>query len=81
MILSFARGLGEFGATITFVSNIPGETETLPLAIYTFVQTPGGDAQALRLSLFAVVLSIAALIASEWLTRRSRNTAGGDDRR
>ena len=80
-LLSFARSLGEFGATITFVSNIPGETETLPLAIYTFVQTPGGDAQALRLSLFAVVLSIAALIASEWLTRRSRKSKGGNDRR
>jgi len=80
-LLSFARSLGEFGATITFVSNIPGETETLPLAIYTFVQTPGGDAQALRLSLLAVVLSIAALIASEWLTRRSRKTEGAGDRR
>ena len=71
VLLSFARGLGEFGATITFVSNIPGETETLPLAIYTFVQSPGGDAQAIRLSLIAVVLSIAALITSEWLTRRT----------
>lgn len=80
-LLSFARSLGEFGATITFVSNIPGETETLPLAIYTFVQTPGGDAQALRLSLLAVALSFAALIASEWLTRRSRQTATADDRR
>lgn len=70
-LLSFARSLGEFGATITFVSNIPGETETLPLAIYTFVQSPGGDAQALRLSLIAVVLSVGALIGSEWLTRRS----------
>jgi molybdate transport system permease protein len=80
-LLSFARSLGEFGATITFVSNIPGETETLPLAIYSLVQSPGGDAQALRLSLFAVVLSIVALIASEWLTRRSRKTADADDRR
>jgi len=71
VLLSFARSLGEFGATITFVSNIPGETETLPLAIYTFVQSPGGDAQATRLSLIAVVLSIAALITSEWLTRRT----------
>jgi molybdate transport system permease protein len=71
VLLSFARSLGEFGATITFVSNIPGETETLPLAIYTFVQSPGGDAQAIRLSLIAVVLSIAALITSEWLTRRA----------
>jgi molybdate transport system permease protein len=69
-LLSFARGLGEFGATITFVSNIPGETQTLPLAIYTFTQVPGGDAGALRLSLIAVVLSLIALAASEWLTRR-----------
>jgi molybdate transport system permease protein len=71
VLLSFARSLGEFGATITFVSNIPGETETLPLAIYTFVQSPGGDAQAIRLSLIAVLLSIAALVTSEWLTRRT----------
>ncbi len=70
-LLSFARSLGEFGATITFVSNIPGETETLPLAIYTLVQSPGGDAQALRLSIISVILSILALIASEWLTRRA----------
>jgi molybdate transport system permease protein len=71
VLLSFARGLGEFGATITFVSNIPGETETLPLAIYSFTQTPGGDAQALHLSLIAVAIALAALAASEWLTRRS----------
>ena len=70
-LLSFARSLGEFGATITFVSNIPGETETLPLAIYALVQSPGGDAQALRLSIISVILSILALIASEWLTRRA----------
>jgi molybdate transport system permease protein len=70
-LLSFARGLGEFGATITFVSNIPGETETLPLAIYTFTQVPGGEMQAMRLSILAVILSIAALATSEWLTRRS----------
>ena len=69
-LLSFARGLGEFGATITFVSNIPGETQTLPLAIYTFTQVPGGDAGALRLSAVAVVLSLVALAGSEWLTRR-----------
>jgi molybdate transport system permease protein len=69
-LLSFARGLGEFGATITFVSNIPGETQTLPLAIYTFTQVPSGDAAALRLSIIAVVLSLVALAASEWLTRR-----------
>ncbi len=70
-LLSFARSLGEFGATITFVSNIPGETETLPLAIYSLTQAPGGDAEALRLSAIAVVLSIGALMASEWLTRRA----------
>jgi molybdate transport system permease protein len=81
MVLCFAKALGEFGATITFVSNIPGETETLPLAIYAFVQTPGGDAQAIRLSVIAVALSIAALIASEWLTRRSRRSESGRDRR
>jgi molybdate transport system permease protein len=69
-LLSFARGLGEFGATITFVSNIPGETQTLPLAIYTFTEVPGGDLGALRLSLVADVLSLIALAASEWLTRR-----------
>jgi molybdate transport system permease protein len=70
-LLSFARGLGEFGATITFVSNIPGETQTLPLAIYTFTQVPSGEGNALRLSIIAVALSIVALAASEWLTRRS----------
>jgi molybdate transport system permease protein len=79
-LLSFARGLGEFGATITFVSNIPGETQTLPLAIYTFTQAPGGDAQALRLSIIAVVLSIIALATSEWLTRRSERMQGNDRR-
>ena len=70
-ILAFARALGEFGATITFVSNIPGETQTLPLAIYTYTQAPGYDDQVLRLSLLAVALSIAALALSEWLVRRS----------
>jgi molybdate transport system permease protein len=70
MVLCFAKALGEFGATITFVSNIPGETETLPLAIYAFTQVPGGDASALRLSVIAVILSIVALVLSEWLTRR-----------
>lgn len=67
VLLAFARSLGEFGATITFVSNIPGETETLPLAIYSFTQVPGGDARALKLSLVAVVLSAMALAASHWL--------------
>jgi molybdate transport system permease protein len=80
VLLSFARGLGEFGATITFVSNIPGETETLPLAIYTFTQVPSGDAQALRLSIVAVALSVVALVTSEWLTPRRKRKAD-DDRR
>ena len=71
-LLGFARCLGEFGATITFVSNIPGETQTLPLAIYTYTQVPGQDAQALKLSVLSVILSLAALAASEWLVRRSR---------
>ena len=64
-ILSFARAMGEFGATITFVSNIPGETQTLPTLIYTFTQVPGGDAAALRLTFISLALSLAAIIASE----------------
>src|SRR5208283_151137 len=79
-LLSFARSLGEFGATITFVSNIPGETETLPLAVYTFTQVPGGEGQALRLSIIAVVLSVVALASSEWLTRRSKGIDVADRR-
>ncbi len=79
MLLSFARGLGEFGATITFVSNIPGETRTLPLAIYTYTQTPSGDEAALRLSLLAVLLSLVALYASEILVRRAARRVAGQD--
>jgi molybdate transport system permease protein len=79
MLLSFARSLGEFGATITFVSNIPGETQTLPLAIYAFTQVPGGDAQALRLCVLSIVLSLAALMASEVLVRRATVRAAGRD--
>ena len=71
MILSFAKAMGEFGATITFVSNIPGETQTLPSAIYTFTQVPGGDAGALRLTLVSVAISMLALLASELLARRA----------
>jgi molybdate transport system permease protein len=71
VVLCFARALGEFGATITFVSNIPGETQTISAAIYTLTQVPGGDAEAGRLVLVAVVLALAALIASEWLSRRA----------
>ncbi|MBF2717024.1 MULTISPECIES: molybdate ABC transporter permease subunit [Rhizobium/Agrobacterium group] len=69
-VLAFAKAMGEFGATITFVSNIPGETQTLSAAIYTYTQVPGGDAGALRLTLVSVVLSLLALLASELLTRR-----------
>lgn len=69
-ILSFAKAMGEFGATITFVSNIPNETQTLPSAIYTFTQVPGGDDGALRLTLISIVISMAALVASEVLARR-----------
>ncbi|MEK9752934.1 MAG: molybdate ABC transporter permease subunit, partial [Rhodospirillaceae bacterium] len=69
-ILAFARSVGEFGATITFVSNIPGETRTLPLALYTLVQTPDGEAGALRLVVISVVLAFAALLASELTARR-----------
>jgi molybdate transport system permease protein len=78
MLLSFARSLGEFGATITFVSNIPGETQTLPLAIYTYTQVPGGDPQALRLCVISVALSLAALLVSEVLVRRANRRILGD---
>ncbi|MFT2213351.1 molybdate ABC transporter permease subunit [Rhizobium giardinii] len=67
MILAFAKAMGEFGATITFVSNIPGETQTLSSAIYTFTQVPGGDAGAFRLTIISVVISMAALMISEML--------------
>ena len=69
-ILSFAKAMGEFGATITFVSNIPGETQTLASAIYTYTQVPGGDVAAMRLTLISIAISFAALIASEVLARR-----------
>ncbi|MGA8612993.1 MAG: molybdate ABC transporter permease subunit [Xanthobacteraceae bacterium] len=71
VLLCFARALGEFGATITFVSNIPGETQTISAAIYTLTQIPGGDAAAGRLVLVAIALALAALIASEWFARRA----------
>lgn len=70
-VLGFARALGEFGATITFVSNVPGQTQTLPLAIYAALQTPDGEAQVLRLALISVALSLAALVGSELLARRA----------
>ena len=71
-VLGFAKALGEFGATITFVSSIPGETQTLASAIYGLLQVPGGEGGVLRLCLFAVALSCVALLASEWLLQRQR---------
>ena len=68
-ILAFAKAMGEFGATITFVSNIPGQTQTLPSAIYAFLQVPGGEDQAFRLVLVAIVIAMAALLLSEWVSR------------
>jgi len=77
-LLCFARALGEFGATITFVSNIPGETQTISAAIYTLTQVPGGDAAAGRLVMVAIALALAALIASEWVARRATIRFHGD---
>jgi molybdate transport system permease protein len=71
MVLCFAKALGEFGATITFVSNIPGETQTISAAIYSFMQVPGGESAAQRLVVVAIIIALAALIASEWLARRA----------
>ncbi len=76
MILSFAKAMGEFGATITFVSNIPGQTQTLPSAIYTFTQVPGGEAGALRLTLVSVAIAFGALLVSELLARRAQARVG-----
>ncbi len=73
-VLCFAKALGEFGATITFVSNIPGETQTIPAAIYNYTQAPGGDSGALRLSIVAVTIALGALLASELLARRAART-------
>ena len=76
-VLAFAKAMGEFGATITFVSNIPGQTQTLPSAIYAFLQVPGGDGQAFRLVLVAIAVAMGALIASEWIARRVARRIGG----
>lgn len=76
-VLAFARALGEFGATITFVSNIPGETRTLPLALYSFTQVPDGETAALRLAVLSVLVALAALIASEALARKSKAAMDG----
>jgi molybdate transport system permease protein len=76
-ILAFAKAMGEFGATITFVSNIPGETQTIPSAIYAFLQVPGGDADAFRLVVVSVVLAMGALVLSEWFARRAAVRVAG----
>ena len=75
-VMAFARSLGEFGATITFAGNIEGESRTLPVAIFTYTQVPGGDAAAVRLVIISVVLSLGAMIASELLARRIRRRIG-----
>ena len=75
LVLGFARSIGEFGATISFVSNIPGETRTLPIAIYTALQIPGQEDAVFRLAIISVLLSLAALVASEWLVRRQAGRA------
>ncbi|MCG6114175.1 MAG: molybdate ABC transporter permease subunit [Mesorhizobium sp.] len=77
MILAFAKAIGEFGATITFVSNIPGQTQTLPSAIYTFTQVPDGGAGAMRLTLVAIAIAMAALLASEFFARRVKKRMEG----
>ena len=76
-ILAFAKAMGEFGATITFVSNIPGQTQTLPSAIYTFLQVPGGEDDAARLVIVAIVIAMAALLLSEWISRAVARRIGG----
>jgi len=81
VVLAFAASLGEFGATITFAANIAGETRTLPLAIYTAIQTPGGDQLAFRLAVVAFVLAVAALLASEFLARRMTRMIGQEGSR
>jgi molybdate transport system permease protein len=78
MVLGFAKAIGEFGATITFVSNIPGETQTISSAIYSLIQTPDGDTAALRLVAVSIVIAIAALIGSEWFARRATQRLHGN---
>jgi len=78
MVLGFAKAIGEFGATITFVSNIPGETQTISSAIYSLIQTPDGDVAALRLVAISVVIAVAALIGSEWFARRATRRLHGN---
>ncbi len=77
-VLGFAKAIGEFGATITFVSNIPGETQTISSAIYSLIQTPEGDAAALRLVMVSVIIALAALVGSEWFARRATQRLHGN---
>lgn len=76
-MLSFARSLGEFGATISFVSNIPGETQTIPLAMYSFIETPGMESEAMRLCIISIAIALASMMVSEWLSRVSKTRLGG----
>lgn len=76
-MLSFARSLGEFGATISFVSNIPGETQTIPLAMYNFIETPGSEAEAMRLCIISVAIALTSLVGSEWLAKSMTKRLGG----
>lgn len=76
VVLGFAKAMGEFGATITFVANIPGQTQTLPSAIYAFLQIPGGEGGAVRLTLLAVGVALGAVLVSEWLARRVARRIG-----
>ncbi|WP_237360744.1 molybdate ABC transporter permease subunit [Vibrio marisflavi] len=75
-MLAFARSLGEFGATMTFVSNIPGETQTIPLAMYSFIQTPGDEGQAARLCVISIVIALVSLITSDWFAKRTQRRLG-----
>ncbi|AUI88228.1 molybdate ABC transporter permease [Vibrio azureus] len=75
-MLAFARSLGEFGATISFVSNIPGETQTIPLAMYNFIETPGAEIEAARLCLISIALALSSLMVSEWLSRKAMRRLG-----
>ncbi|MDO9564196.1 MAG: molybdate ABC transporter permease subunit [Bradyrhizobium sp.] len=77
-VLGFAKAMGEFGATITFVSNIPGETQTISSAIYSLIQTPDGDRAALRLVVVSIVIALAALVGSEWFARRASKRLHGN---
>ena len=76
-VLAFAKAMGEFGATITFVSNIPGQTQTAPSAIYAFLQVPGGESSAWRLVIVSIVVAMTALLLSEWLARRAARRVQG----